>query len=115
MKATDQELEAMRKVYPAATPMGEGGSDYVYVPGLVLQVGEEALVRDALLGLTHGGYGVRLYLSEPVLQRQTIRGNAANWSSQTILGRTWHVWSWRGVPREQPALRSLVELMDVLR
>lgn len=115
MKATEHEMEALRAICPAATPMSEGGNEYVYLPGLRIPVDDEVLQRDALLGLTPAGYGVRLYLSDPIPRRQSIGGNPANWSSPTILGRAWHTWSWRGVPREQPAIRCLAELLSVLR
>ena len=61
---------------------------------------------DALLGLTpQGSYLTRLYLSQPIPERPQIKGNTANWTIWSLLGRTWYTWSWQNVPASLPLIQ----------
>ena len=107
--------EALQAVAPGATAKSEGGHDYVYLPGLQVEVGGVVRVLDALLGITPiGGYVTRLYLAEPILERTSINGQAANWTTHMVLGRPWHTWSWRDVPPTLPLIQILLAHLRAL-
>ena len=94
----------------------EGGQEFVFLPRLFIPIGEASLQRDALLcPSAHTNYPTRLFLSEAIAERPTIRGSAANWTVHTILGRTWHTWSWTGVSADLPLLQVLLSHMAALR
>jgi len=116
MKATDEELEALKAVSAGAVAMSEGGDHFVYLPGLHLEIGERVRVVDALLGLCRmNGYSTRLFLSERMDERSTIGGQPANWTAHMLFGRQWHSWSWQGVPRSQAAIQVLREHLEALK
>lgn len=104
------EIEALRQIYPGATPMTESGANYVFIPGLKVTVGTQTKELDGLLRPSaSNGYSTRLYLSAAVPERQQ------NWQAVTILGRTWHTWSWNNVPANIPFVRMLCEHLVALR
>lgn len=109
MKATDEEINALKALSPGATAMSEGGGHYVFLPGLRLLAAGQERVLDGLLALTNSGYTTRLFLSQPVPER------GANWTTHLLFGRTWHTWSWNNVPREQAAIQILREHMEALK
>ena len=110
MKATDAELAALKAVSASAATMTEGGDHFVFLPGLRLQAAGQERVVDALLGLSPmNGYTTRLFLS------QSVPEQAANWTQHMLFGRTWHTWSWQGVPRGQAAIQVLREHMEALK
>jgi hypothetical protein len=101
-----EEIGELRLVCPAAQEMSEGNIAFVYLPGL--KVG--ANVVDGLLCLSpHSGYPTRLFLSVP------IAGKGANWTTHTILSRTWHSWSWNYVLAGQRPAEILVQHLRALR
>ena len=82
-------VEELAEICPVAAPMSEAGSDFVYLPKLRIQTGPDVVERDALLSLcAHSGYTSRLYLSSP------IPSKGQNWTTHTVLGRSWHTPSW---------------------
>lgn len=104
------EIEALRPLCSGAVPMAEGGTNYVFLPGLKVTVGDAPRELDGLLCPTQvGGYTTRLYLSESVHERQS------NWNCSTILGRSWHTWSWNNVPANIPLVQMLLEHLRALR
>lgn len=109
MKASDEEVSALKALSPGAVAMTEGGAHFVYLPGLQLLAAGQLRVVDGLLALTNSGYTTRLFLSQPVPER------GANWTQQMLFGRTWHTWSWNNVPREQAAIQILREHMEALK
>jgi hypothetical protein len=113
VNAADDRLVSLRDVSPQATLKTEGGIEYVYLPKLKFQVGWVTKEMDALLCLTaEGAYLTRLYLAEPIPERPTVHG--AGWVSRTILGRTWHTWSWRDVPATLPLIQVLLDHVKAL-
>jgi hypothetical protein len=94
---TAEELVEIQQVCSDATRKSEGGQSFVYLPGLVIPVGNDNVTRDALLTLqAHGGYISRLFLSA------AISGRGSNWTCHTVLGRSWHTPSWNHVPPGRP-------------
>jgi hypothetical protein len=92
-----EELAELKAVCPAAAHVAEGGQQFVDLPGLKVPVGNALETRNALLSLgPHSGYESRLYLSAP------IAGRGQNWTTHTVLGRTWHTPSWRYVQPGRP-------------
>ena len=103
---TNEDLAEMRCVCSGAQQMTEGGVEFVSLPALRIAVGTGEEIRDALLSLTaHTGYTSRLYLSAP------IPSKGQNWTSHTVLGRTWHTPSFNNI---QPG-RATMMLADHLR
>jgi hypothetical protein len=86
-------LGDVRRVCPGASLKTEAGQSFVDLPGLKIPVGNDVVVRDALLTLQgHSGYASRLFLSQPIQSPRT-----ANWTVHTVLGRAWHTPSWNNV------------------
>jgi hypothetical protein len=84
-------MDELRAICPGAEEKLEGNITYVYLPNLLLPCQPNEV--DALLCIQqHGGYTTRLFLSVQ------IPGKGANWSTHTILSRTWYTWSWNNVP-----------------
>lgn len=84
-------MEELRAICPGAVEMSEGNIAFVFLPKLKLPCAPGEV--DALLSLQpHSGYTTRLFLSTQVA------GKGNNWSTHTILSRTWYTWSWNNVP-----------------
>lgn len=110
MSIAAEQLVALRQIYPEARVMAEGGAEYVFIPGIKVTVGDQVRELDGLLHPSQsGGYSTRLYLSAAVPERQQ------NWQASTLLGRTWHTWSWNNVPATIPLARMLCEHLVALR
>ncbi len=111
-----QALASLKAVCPGADEKHEAGYRYVYLPQLKVPVGTHIMVLDALLAITgDSGYPTRLFLPEPISERQTIGGQAANWTQHTVLGRNWWTWSWRDVPATLPEVQILLSHMRALQ
>ena len=103
-----EELQELRLLCPGAREIPEGGVTYIFLPGIKHPAGQGTL--DALLcPEQHGGYSTRLFLSEP------ISGRGNNWSTHTILSRTWHTWSWNQVAINQRLAEILAQHLRALR
>jgi hypothetical protein len=88
----EDELEGLRPFSSRPEVLTEGGSEFVFIPGLKVTVGDAFRVVDGLLCPRQmHGYPTRLYLSA------AIPGKGSNWNSYMFFGRTWHTPSWRGV------------------
>jgi hypothetical protein len=99
-------LGELRQICPGASLKTESGQTFVDLPGLKIRVGTEIMVRDALLTLQgHSGYTSRLFLSQPV-----ATSRAVNWTTHTVLGRTWHTPSWNNVVPSRPVEMLLQHL-----
>src|SRR5207245_11021163 len=86
----------------------DGAISSVYLPALKLPCPPG--VVDGLLCLQqHGGYTTRLFLSAPV------SGRGANWSTHSIVSRTWHTWSWNNVPANQRPAEVLAQHLRAFR
>lgn len=116
MNLPAERLAPLQRVYEGAVPLVDGVYTFVAIPALPVSVGESVRHMDALLcSQEHSGYKTRLFLAEPVEGRQSINGQAANWTEHAILGRTWHSWSWQGVLADQPLLQILAAHLQALR
>lgn len=116
MTVSDERLTTLKNIYPGAKVFDDGGNSYVFLPLLTLKVGDVRHEIDGLLcPSVHGGYETRLFLAEPIAERQIIRGQPANWTEHSILGRTWHSWSWQGVSSTLPLPQMLLAHMSALR
>lgn len=110
MSVEEAQLEGLRHLSATATAMSEAGVEYVYLPGLKVTVAGVVRELDGLLcPMQHGGYTTRLFLSAPVSER------GQNWTTFTILGRTWHTCSWNNVPASLPLLQILRAHLEALR
>jgi hypothetical protein len=113
---TDTQIASLREIFPGATAKADAGKEYVYLPQLKVTVGSSVKMLDGLLCPSDlDGYQTRLLLAEPIAERQTINGQSANWRTYTILGRTWHTWSWRNIPSNLPLVQMLLEHLRALR
>lgn len=108
--AQENEIGTLTSMCPEAAVMTDAGIDYVYLPKLKVKSANTFHTIDALLcPAKHGGYMTRLFLSEK------ISGRGNNWSVHSILGRTWHTWSWNNVPDTLSPAQILSAHMRALR
>jgi hypothetical protein len=105
-----QDVEQFKGVCENLEVLQEGGAEYVFLKRLKIRVGADNHVVDALLSLgPHTGYSTRLFLSQP------FPAKAGNWTTHQILGRSWHTWSWQGVPADLPPMQILLCHLDALK
>jgi hypothetical protein len=91
MEFPEDQLKELETICPGATPYGEGGIPYIFLPKLNLPDGCSPSQVDALLcPSTHHGYKSRLFVAEKISSPQS-----RNWSTVTrIMERTWYAISW---------------------
>jgi hypothetical protein len=93
MSIDASQLDELVAKLPGTRILSEAGTTYVFIPNLKLLSGGSEYVVEALLCPTaSSGYATRLFLSI------SIPGRGANWTQHHICGRTWHTWSWQGIP-----------------
>jgi len=108
----DDRLVGLRSLCSGPTFVSEGGKEYVLLPKLRFTSDNKVVEMDALLRPgEHTGYPTRLFLSQAL----PGKGQGGGWSVHTIFGRTWHTWSWRGVPADIPLLQILLGHLWALR
>jgi len=108
MPIAGEAMEELRQICPDAQELGESGITYIFLPCLKHPCASGTL--DGLLcPQQHGGYTTRLFLSV------IIPGKGNNWSTHTILSRTWHTWSWNNVPADQRPAEILAQHLRALR
>jgi hypothetical protein len=101
--AADQ-LSTLESICDKPQLVSEAGTDYIVLPGLKFSVAGVDQQMDVLLCPSQsGGYETRLFLAEPLPQRRSP------WTSHYLCGRTWHTWSWNGVP----ATLSLLQILSL--
>ena len=105
---SDHAMAELRLMCPGAEEMTRSRGALFPPPKLKLP-GGNAEVEALLCPQQHGGYATRLFLSSPV------PGKGANWSVHQILGKTWHTWSWNGVPATLRPLQILLGHLDALK
>ncbi|KZC24017.1 hypothetical protein RHOFW104T7_10925 [Rhodanobacter thiooxydans] len=106
----DDPLRALRELNPEARSMPEGNLGLVFLPAQTFEVAGQRQTADLLLCPAElGGYQTRLFFDRPFPQR------AANWTVHTLLGRSWHTFSWNGVQANQPLEQILLAHLAVLR
>ena len=107
---TPEALSELAAICPGVAEMTEGGLTYIHLPGLkILNAGGTVVVDALLCPQARDGYSTRLFLSQP------IPGRGANWTTHRILDRTWHVWSWNGVPADLRPAQILAGHLRALR
>ena len=112
----EDQLELLVSIYPRAKSVTENNTQFVYLPELKIAVGENIKTLDALLCPSiHSGYSTRLFFSEPIIERSNNVSQPANWTAHTILGKTWHTWSWNGVSENLPLVQMLLAHLGALR
>jgi hypothetical protein len=109
MARSAEEMEELRLMCPGAREMQEGGITYVFLPELKHPCAPGVI--DALLCPQQHttGYTTRLFLSA------VVPGKCTNWSTHSILSRTWHTWSWNNVLASQRLAEILVQHLRALR
>ena len=103
----EDNLSELQGIYPKAKVLTEGSYQYVHIPVLAISAGvkTEALLCPQL----RDGYATRLFLSSPIPDK------GQNWTQHQILGRSWHSWSWQGVPADQRLVQILLGHVKALR
>jgi len=106
-----QELEELQAVCPSARTLTDGPLNLVHLSKLQLETNGQLIeMPEALLCLSgHQGYLTRLYLS------QQVPKNSLNWQIETVLGRSWHTWSWQGIPQAHRPAQILAQHVGALR
>ena len=108
----EDRLAGLRLICPQAEVITDAGKDYIYLPDLRVTTDNRVVVMDALLRAgEHSGYPTRLFLAQAL----PGKGRGGGWSVHTICGRTWHTWSWRGVPETLPLLQILLGHLWAIR
>ena len=108
---SSDELEELQAVCSSAMTLTDGPLNLVHFSKLKLETNGQLIeVPEALLCLSgHQGYLTRLYLS------QTVPKTGLNWQIETVLGRTWHTWSWQGIPQSHRPAQILAQHVRALR
>jgi hypothetical protein len=109
---TEDCLEELRSLCPAAKQAVEAGVDFVLLPALQLPDGCNPNRVDALLCLgARDGYDNRLFLSQ-----QVSSPTPRNWNGQNvrILERNWFAFSWK-VPSSPRPIATLLAHLQALR
>lgn len=111
MTSPESELESLREISPQASLCQEAGVPYVLLPQTRLTGPQGPFVMNTVLcprGLS--GYVTRLLLEQRIPGKDTL-----NWQQATLLGRSWHTWSWNLVSPKQPWIRIFAEHARALR
>lgn len=105
-----EEIEELRTVCSSVALLTDGPLNLLHLQRLLLEnSGQLVEMPEALLCLSgHQGYTTRLYLSQQVAK-------GLNWQIETILGRTWHTWSWQGISQNQRPAQILAQHLKALR
>jgi hypothetical protein len=102
--------EHLREIVDLCGEAKELSEGFIYIPRLRLPAGCQPQETEALLCLVnHNGYLTRLFLSQPVSNR------LGGWVAIYTQGRTWHTWSWNGVPAQLRPAEILAEHLRALR
>ncbi len=109
MPFSDDQVEELKRLFPGATPLTEGGVQFFQIPKLRLPERCTPQEVDALLCPTQrDGYPSRLFVAQQV---QPCR---AGWSTTRILERNWYAASWR--TREgQRLAQTVLSHLDAFR
>ena len=108
MSRPAHELEELKQICPGAQEMIEAGTTFFFLPDLKHPCAPGSL-QALLCPEAHSGYSTRLFLSA------AIPGRGNNWSTHTILGRTWYTWSWNNVSAHQRLAEILAQHLRALR
>ena len=93
------EFAAIQAMHPSASLHKEGGVPMVLLPDFKFRAGTKTMQMTLLLcPSTHSGYVTRLFFE----QKLEGAGQSQNWTTHTVLSRTWWSPSWKDVVVEQP-------------
>jgi hypothetical protein len=108
---TESEFASLKAHWLDAELIFEGGHPYVYLPKLIVASGGSTSTVSALLRpwSIGDGYATRLFFSQSFPQK------GANWQQHTVLGRTWHTYSWSGVDASLPWLEIIASHLRPLQ
>lgn len=103
------ELARLKKLSVRAEIWSDSGGDLVFLPNLTVLSGGASHKVDALLSPgPRNGYESRLYFSKQLPVGQ-------NWTIHSIMARSWHAFSWRGVQSNQPWLDILASHLEAAK
>jgi hypothetical protein len=107
------ELCRLQSVCPRAEIWTEGGQPVAYLPDLkISKAGHGSRIVDALLWPhPRDSYTSRLLVSEQI---PWAHGGGV-WTNCMAQGRSWHAYSWRGVPAELPWIEILANHMGAFQ
>jgi hypothetical protein len=111
----EDQIAAVKFIYPEIATAQEGDFTFVLIPKVKLPDGCNPRVVDALLcPQARDGYPSRLFVS----QRIVHRGKTQNWNPQNsvvILGRDWWALSWKLAKAENTLLQMIMAHLDAFR
>lgn len=106
-----EKFNALKKFYPAAQAILEGGRTIVSLPGLKVQTPNGVVELDAMLcPHEHSGYETRLFVD-----KQLSAPNAKNWTAHVVGGKTWWACSWREVAAGLPWIEIMANHLRAFR
>lgn len=92
---SEEQIAALKTLYPDIATASEGGVDYILIEPLKLPEGcEPRTVKGLLCPTQRDGYPSRLFISQKI----SHRGKGQNWNpthSVVILGQHWWAVSWK--------------------
>lgn len=103
MKTVVEQMEELKRFYPNARLVTEGGIQYIYIPDLKLPSGCTPEIIEALLcPVLRDGYHTRLFYSEKItgIPQKNWNGNIR------ICDRNWLSYSWKS--REGMGLLEMI-------
>jgi hypothetical protein len=105
-----EHFDELKAVCSKARALTDGPLELIHLPKLIVYSdGKEVEVEGLLCLSQHQGYSTRLFLSQPFPAKEQ------NWSTQVVLGRLWHTWSWNHVPAHHRPAEVLAQHLRALR
>lgn len=108
----EDQVQELRIIHPDLATAEEAGCAYILLRGLRLPEGCAPVQCDALLCPDgHLGYEARLLFDQKVSTKRAL-----NWHiNPTILGRSWHAFSWRLGSGSLRLAQIVAVLLDAMR
>jgi hypothetical protein len=104
----DQQIDALRGVFPDVERLEINGLVCALFPALKISTGKGVFTRRAILyPYADSGYPTRLYIDEKV----DMTDNNVNWAERHIGGMRWCARSWNHVAGDKPWIQILSGLM----
>jgi hypothetical protein len=103
----ETELTELRLICPGLAVRVENTYEFIFLPSFRLPTG--AIVDALLCPQSRDGYETRLFLSSQV------PGKGNNWTTHSILDRTWYTWSWNNVPATFSLAAILANHLEALK
>lgn len=102
-------MAGLRALCPAADLWHEGEQPLVFMPGISVESGGTKHQVDLLLcPRARDSYETRLFFSRQLPVNR-------NWSSFNIMTRTWHAFSWSGIPANDDWLEILATHLEAVK